>query len=116
RQEQGLYKNTTVVRGPIFEKYPLGGLLGGQKTRFLTKNGGGTKRSNFDPFFWTPKNVIFSTFFDFFGFFTKKEIARLMPHSTRTVQKKGSIKKGKKTQKNQTTQKKAPQKKKKSKK
>ena len=92
RQEQGLYKNTTVVRGPIFEKYPLGGLLGGQKTRFLTKNGGGTKRSNFDPFFWTPKNVIFSTFFDFFGFFAKKK----------TIQKKYRLKKKAKKRKNRS--------------
>jgi len=52
-----------------------------------------------------PKKRHFFDFFRLFRVFRKKEIARLMPHSTRTVQKTGFQKKGKKRQKIQRSKK-----------
>jgi hypothetical protein len=72
RQEQGLYKNTTVVRNRVPQNNPLGGLLGAKKRGFFAKNRFGTETPNFRPFFGTPKNDVFSGFFGKIDNFPKK--------------------------------------------
>ena len=58
------------------DESPARGAIWRPKNAFLTKNGTWYKRVKTSPFFGTPKNRVFSGFFDFFHNFKEKKTRR----------------------------------------